>query len=35
MVKPIPDVEDIITRADQVLRQVGRVASAEGASVAA
>jgi hypothetical protein len=34
MVKPIPDVEDVSTRADQALHRAGRAASAEGASVA-
>ncbi len=35
MVKPMPGVEDGITRANQVLRQLGRAASAEGATVVA
>ena len=35
MVKPMPDVEDGITRAIQVLHKLGRAASAEGAAVAA
>jgi len=35
MVKPMPDVEEGITRANQLLHKLGRAASAEGAAVAA
>jgi hypothetical protein len=35
MVKPISDVELLITRANRMLRQAGYAAHAEGAAVAA